>query len=238
MQNMENKKKIVIFSGAGLDRESNILTFRDSVNGLWENHNIDEVCTPSGWRKDREKVLNFYNERRRQLPTVEPNDAHRDLVRLEEKYDVINVTQNVSDLLERAGSSNVLHLHGELTKARGTLSSRTKIIDIGYNDINIGDKCENGSQLRPHIVWFEEMPFNVEESYGAMIEADVLLIIGTSLSIGYTLSLLSSVSDDCLIYYIDPQPSSYLDHTKKVNYIQKPATEGVKEIVEELLNEV
>ena len=244
MLNMENKKKIVIFSGAGLDRESNILTFRDSVNGLWENHNIDEVCTPSGWRKDREKVLNFYNERRRQLPTVEPNDAHRDLVRLEEKYDVINVTQNVSDLLERAGSSNVLHLHGELTKARGSMyihktSSLDNIVEIGYNDINIGDKCEiTGSQLRPHIVWFEEMPYNVEESYDAMINADILLIIGTSLSIGYTLNLLSSVSDDCQIYYIDPQPSSYLDHTKKVNYIQKSATEGVKEIVDELLNEV
>jgi len=229
------KKKIVVFTGAGVSRESGILTFRDSVDGLWENHSIDDVCTPSGWKKDREKVLNFYNDRRRQLPSVEPNSAHTGLVKLEDKYDVTIVTQNVDDLHERAGSSKILHLHGELTKARGTLSSKESIVDIGYNDINIGDKCPNGSQLRPHIVWFEEYPFNVEESYDAMIEADVLIIIGTSLMIGYTLNLLSSVSNDCKIYYIDPQPSRYLDHTKDITYIEKPATEGVELILNELL---
>jgi len=229
------KKKIVVFTGAGVSRESGILTFRDSVDGLWENHNIDDVCTPSGWKKDREKVLNFYNDRRRQLPSVEPNSAHTGLVKLEDKYDVTIVTQNVDDLHERAGSSKILHLHGELTKARGTLSSKESIVDIGYDDINIGDKCPNGSQLRPHIVWFEEYPFNVEESYDAMIEADVLIIIGTSLMIGYTLNLLSSVSNDCKIYYIDPQPSRYLDHTKDITYIEKPATEGVELILNELL---
>ena len=231
------KKKIVVFTGAGVSRESGVLTFRDSVDGLWENHKIDDVCTPSGWKKDREKVLNFYNDRRRQLPTVEPNSAHTGLVKLEEKYDVTIVTQNVDDLHERAGSSKILHLHGELTKARGTLSSKETIVEIGYNDINIGDKCEiTGSQLRPHIVWFEEMPFNVEESYDEITEADVLIIIGTSLMIGYTLNLLSSVNGDCKIYYIDPQPSRYLDkYGKDVTYIEKPATEGVKDVVEELL---
>ena len=230
------KKKIVVFTGAGVSKESGVLTFRDSVDGLWENHNIDDVCTPSGWRKDREKVLNFYNDRRRQLPTVEPNSAHTGLVKLEDKYDVTIVTQNVDDLHERAGSSKILHLHGELTKARGSLSSKDTIRDIGYDDINIGDKCKNGSQVRPHIVWFEEMPFNVEESYEAMIEADVLIIIGTSLMIGYTLNLLSSVSDTCKIYYIDPQPSRYLDHSgKDITYIEKPATEGVELILNELL---
>jgi NAD-dependent deacetylase len=203
---------------------------------LWENHNIEDVCTPSGWKKDREKVLNFYNDRRRQLPTVEPNSAHTGLVKLEDKYDVTIVTQNVDDLHERAGSSKILHLHGELTKARGSLSSKDTIRDIGYDDINVGDKCKNGSQVRPHIVWFEEMPFNVEESYDAMIESDVLIIIGTSLMIGYTLNLLSSVSDDCKIYYIDPQPSRYLDkYGNKVTYIEKPATEGVEFILNELL---
>jgi NAD-dependent deacetylase len=231
------KKKIVVFTGAGVSRESGILTFRDSVDGLWENHSIDDVCTPSGWKKDREKVLNFYNDRRRQLPSVEPNSAHTGLVKLEDKYDVTIVTQNVDNLHERAGSSKILHLHGELTKARGTLSSKESIVDIGYDDINVGDKCPNGSQLRPHIVWFEEYPFNVEESYDAMVEADVLIIIGTSLMIGYTLNLLSSVSDDCKIYYIDPQPSRYLDHTKNVTYIEKPATEGVMSVVNELMNE-
>lgn len=230
------KKKIVVFTGAGVSRESGVLTFRDSVDGLWENHNIEDVCTPSGWKKDREKVLNFYNDRRRQLPTVEPNSAHTGLVKLEDKYDVTIVTQNVDDLHERAGSSKILHLHGELTKARGSLSSKDTIRDIGYDDINVGDKCKNGSQVRPHIVWFEEMPFNVEESYDAMIESDVLIIIGTSLMIGYTLNLLSSVSDDCKIYYIDPQPSRYLDkYGKNVTYIEKPATEGVEFILNELL---
>lgn len=231
------KKKIVVFTGAGVSRESGVLTFRDSVDGLWENHKIDDVCTPSGWKKDREKVLNFYNDRRRQLPTVEPNSAHTGLVMLEEKYDVTIVTQNVDDLHERAGSSNILHLHGELTKARGTLSSKETIVEIGYNDINIGDKCKiTGSQLRPHIVWFEEMPLNVEESYDAITETDVLIIIGTSLMIGYTLNLLSSVNGDCKIYYIDPQPSRYLDHLgKDITYIEKPATEGVELILNELL---
>jgi NAD-dependent deacetylase len=236
------KKKIVVFTGAGVSRESGILTFRDSVDGLWENHKIEDVCTPSGWTKDREKVLNFYNDRRRQLPSVEPNSAHTDLVKLEDKYDVTIVTQNVDDLHERAGSSKILHLHGELVKARGAMYSHKtspldNIVEIGYNDIKIGDKCEiTGSQLRPHIVWFEEYPFNVEESYEAMTESDVLIIIGTSLMIGYTLNLLSSVSDTCKIYYIDPSPSKYLDkYGKDVTYIEKPATEGVELILKELL---
>ena len=164
------------------------------------------------------------------------------MVKLEDKYDVTIVTQNVDDLHERAGSSKILHLHGELTKARGAMYSHKtspldNIVEIGYNDINIGDKCEiTGSQLRPHIVWFEEMPFNVEESYEAITESDVLIIIGTSLMIGYTLNLLSSVSDECKIYYIDPQPSRYLDkYGKNVTYIEKPATEGVELILNELL---
>jgi len=236
------KKKIVVFTGAGIDKESGISTFRDVQDGLWENHNIDDVCTPDGWKKDREKVLNFYNDRRRQLPTVEPNSAHTGLVKLEEKYDVTIVTQNVSDLHERAGSSKILHLHGELTKARGSMfrhntTSFDSLINIGYNDINIGDKCPlSDSQLRPHIVWFEEMPFNVEESYEAITESDVLIIIGTSLMIGYTLNLLSSASDECKIYYIDPQPSKYLDkYNNNVTYIEKPATEGVELILNELL---
>lgn len=232
------KKKIVVFTGAGVSKESGVLTFRDSVDGLWENHKIDDVCTPSGWKKDRENVLNFYNDRRKQLPNVEPNSAHTGLVKLEDKYDVTIVTQNVDDLHERAGSSKILHLHGELTKARGSLSSKKEtIVNIGYNDINIGDKCElTDSQLRPHIVWFEEMPFNIEESYEAMIEADVLIIIGTSLMIGYTLTLLSSVGENCKIYYIDPQPSRFLDnYGKDITYIEKPATEGVELILNDLL---
>lgn len=239
------KKKIVIFSGAGISKESGVQTFRDSVDGLWENHKIEDVCTLDGWRKNREKVLNFYNERRRQLPTVEPNDAHKALVSLEDKYDVTIVTQNVDDLHERAGSTNVIHLHGELTKARSSFynhkpSPIDNVINIGYNDINIGDKCPvTDSQLRPHIVWFGEYPFNVDEAYSAIYEADILLIIGTSLQITYTIDMLSNVKkvpEQTEIYYIDPSPMNYLDnYGLTVNYVRKGAVEGVGEIVEKLL---
>ena len=233
-------KKIAIFSGAGLDKESGITTFRDTNDGTWNNYNIDEVCTPAGWKKNREKVLDFYNERRSQLKDVEPNDAHKQLVQLEENFNVIHITQNVSDLLERAGAINVIHLHGELTKARGPLydhktSSLDNIVDIGYNDIKIGDKCEiTGSQLRPHIVWFEEYPFQVDEAYTEISTADILLIIGTSLSITYTLTLLSNVKEGCEVYYIDPNPVKTL-FKYKITYIEKSATEGVKEFIEKIL---
>jgi NAD-dependent deacetylase len=232
-------KKIAIFSGAGLDKESGITTFRDTNDGTWSNYNIDEVCTPTGWKKNREKVLDFYNERRSQLKDVEPNDAHKQLVQLEEKFNVIHITQNVSDLLERAGATNVIHLHGELTKARGaffngTTTNYDTVYDIGYNEIKVGDKCEKtNSQLRPHIVWFEEYPFYVDEAYTEISTADILLIIGTSLSISYTLTLLSNVKEGCKVYYIDPSPVKTLSKYN-ITYIEKPATEGVKEFIEEI----
>jgi NAD-dependent deacetylase len=246
-----DKRKIVVFSGAGLDAESGIETFRGLKNSTWNNYKVDEVATPEGWRKNKGKVLDFYNERRKQLPEVEPNDAHRFLVQLEDKFEVTHVTQNVSDLLERAGATNVIHLHGELTKVRSSFYQSNsvpldEVIDIGYDDINLGDKCDkHGSQLRPHIVWFNEYPFGVNEASKAISEADILIIIGTSLQIGYTLNLLSQVSreDDilyggktpCDIYYIDPQPMRYLEnYNMKVNYIEKSAIEGVSELVEKL----
>jgi NAD-dependent deacetylase len=248
------KKKIVVFTGAGISKESGIDTFRDAQSGLWYNVNVDDVATPEGWRKDREMVLKFYNERRAQLPTVQPNDAHKALVTLEEKFDITIVTQNVDDLHERAGSTNIIHLHGELTKARGALydnkpSPLDEVVDIGYKEINIGDKCAfTGSQLRPHIVWFGEMPFGVIEAYRAMQNADILLIIGTSLQIGYTLDLLNNVRHEgderyhnklaCEIYYIDPSPMRYLDnYGLKINYIEKTAVEGVTELVNALIAE-
>lgn len=242
------KKKIVVFSGAGISAESGVSTFRNN-NGLWDNYNIEEVATPQGWKKDREKVLKFYNERRAQLPTVQPNDAHKALVSLENEYDVTIVTQNVDDLHERAGSTNILHLHGELTKARGCYydnkpSTLDQIYDIGYNEIKVGDKCEfTDSQLRPHIVWFGEYPFDVDKAYQAIRKTDILIIVGTSLQIGYTINLLSEAklagSDEnpCEIYYVDPQPMRYLDnYGLKINYIQKLATEGITELVNNLLN--
>lgn len=246
------KKKIVVFSGAGLSRESGILTFRDVKDGLWNNYKIDEVATPEGWKKDREKVLQFYNERRAQLPTVEPNSAHIALASLENEYDVTVVTQNVDDLHERAGSTNILHLHGELTKARGCYydnkpSTLDQVYDIGYNEIKVGDRCKTtDSQLRPHIVWFGEYPFDVDKAYQAMRSADILIVVGTSLQIGYTLHLLSEVSREgdehyggkkgCEIYFVDPQPTRSLEaYGLKVNYIIKPATEGIGDLVNTLL---
>lgn len=242
---MKNKR-IVIFSGAGLDRESGVLTFRDCVDGLWENHSIDEVATKEGWKKDPKKVLDFYNARRAQMPEVEPNEAHKIIASLEDEFsEVINITQNVSDLLERGGSSVVYHLHGELTKARGEMDYgnpfvvKGKVFDIGYNDINVGDMAEdNGSQMRPHIVWFGEYPFHIEESYSAIADCDVLIIVGTSLSIGYTHQLLHSVNGNAKIYYVDPEPSKDLDdYDMDVEYIEESASVGMAIVKEKLLAE-
>lgn len=239
-------KKIVIFSGAGLDAESGIETFRGGVNSMWNNHKIDDVATLQGWAKDPAKVLEFYNERRKQLPDVNPNEAHKALALLEENFDVIHVTQNVSDLLERAGATNVLHLHGELTKARGVAHTKfapaEEIVDIGYDDIKIDDKCPHtNTQLRPNIVWFSEFPFHVVEAYDAIMKADILLIVGTSLQITYTIDMLNNtrqVGDNpCKIFYIDPAPSHELDYYgTPITYIEKSAVEGVTEIVEKIMS--
>ena len=238
-----SKKKIVVFSGAGLDRESGVLTFRDCKDGLWNNHRIEDVATPSGWKKSREKVLDFYNERRSQMPEVKPNGAHIALGKLEEDYDVIHLTQNVSDLLERSGCNNVIHLHGELTKACDSMTKKHKY-NIGYNDIELGAKCpETDSQLRPDIVWFEEMPYRVDEGYDAVYNADILLVVGTSLQISYTLDMLNNVrqktvngKEPCRVIYIDPSPMHYLDNYGiNVEYVKKNAVDGVEEIVNELI---
>lgn len=240
------KKKIVVFSGAGLDRESGILTFRDCKDGLWNNYKIEDVATPTGWKNNPQAVLDFYNERRAELPNVKPNKAHTSLVELEEHFDVVHITQNVSDLLERAGASKVYHLHGELTKARGDKGTKkidrfepTKIIDIGYNNINLGDVCEvTGKQLRPNIVWFYEMPFNVPKAYLEIEKADILIIVGTSLQIGYTLEMLQGVNKECRIVYIDPEPMNYLsNYGMKVEYIREKAKKGVTSFVNELIKQ-
>lgn len=233
--------KITVFSGAGISEESGVPTFRDS-NGLWENHKVEEVASPNGWKKDKKLVLEFYNQRRSQLENVEPNEAHKLLAELENHHDVTIVTQNIDNLHERAGSSNVLHLHGEITKVRGSFyehktSSLDPIYDIGYKDLKEGDLCETtGSQLRPHIVWFGEMPHNVEESYQSLMESDIVLIIGTSLQISYTLEMLGNVAENgtTSIIYIDPKPSKYLDGFGDVTYIEKSATEGMKDFMKEL----
>jgi NAD-dependent deacetylase len=230
------KKKIVIFSGAGVSRESGVLTFRDCKDGLWNNHKIEDVATKEAWSKDREKVLNFYNERRRQMPEVVPNDGHKLIAELEKDYDVTVVTQNVDDLHERAGSTNIIHLHGELSKARSSMNPKAEPVNIGYNDINMGDKAEDGSQLRPHIVWFGEYPFGVDRGYQAIRNADYLVVIGTSLNIGYTLDMLADASDDCKVFYIDPEPSEILARytMKTVTNMKYGGSEGMAKFIEKL----
>jgi NAD-dependent deacetylase len=230
--------KIVVFTGAGISKESGIETFRDNEDSLWNNYKIEDVATINGWKKDRELVLNFYNERRKQLLKVEPNKAHLLLAELEKEHEVTIITQNVDNLHEKAGSTKIFHLHGELTKSQSSLDP--KLVYDCDTDIKIGDKCEKGSQLRPHVVWFGEYPNNVKESYDELNEADVLLIIGTSLQIGYTIDLLSEINTDkTSVYYIDPDPSKDLEHTLcekhgpiPVEYIRDIATKGVEKFID------
>lgn len=239
------KKKIVILTGAGIDAESGIKTFRDS-NGLWEEHKVEDVASPEGWKKHPQLVLDFYNQRRRQVGTSEPNDGHKDLLILDEKYDVHIVTQNISDLQERAGSKNVLHLHGEITKARGTMYEFKKspadvIYDIGYEDIKIGDLCKvNNTQLRPDIVWFGEAVTAMDEAESLAMDADIFVIIGTSLNVYPAAGLVRMTHLNTPIYIIDPNEVEQIGLTSRkdhIQYIKKPATTGVKELVDILLAE-
>lgn len=223
---MSQKKKIVVLTGAGISAESGISTFRDA-NGLWENHDIMEVASPQGWQKNPSLVLEFYNQRRRQLKEVEPNSAHLFLKDLEEKFEVVIVTQNVDDLHERAGSSKVLHLHGELRKVR---SERNE--DLVYNwkdDVHLGDLAEDGAQLRPHIVWFGEMVPMMETAIQEVETADILLVIGTSLQVYPAASLLDFLPNGKPIYVIDPN-SVNIPNNPHISVIQKKATEGVLDI--------
>ncbi|WP_026916049.1 SIR2 family NAD-dependent protein deacylase [Christiangramia portivictoriae] len=225
-------KKIVVLSGAGISAESGLKTFRDD-NGLWEGHNVMEVASPIAWENNRELVLEFYNQRRRQLLEVEPNAAHRALVALEEKYEVQIITQNVDDLHERAGSSNVLHLHGELLKARSTFDEN--LVMDWRNDIKSGDFCEHHMQLRPHIVWFgEAVPmFQPAAEHCAM--ADVLIIVGTSMQVYPAAGLVDFVPQGCPMYFIDPKPN--IREHSSLHIISKKAAEGVPQVVERLLSQ-
>lgn len=229
-------KKIVIFTGAGISAESGIPTFRDVKDGLWYNYKVEEVATSEAWKDTPEKVLAFYNDRRRGLSEVEPNDAHKALVKLEERFDVTVITQNVDDLHQRAGSTNVLPLHGELNKCRGTYNPMNLLPCT--EDIKLGDKCPKGSQLRPHLVLFGEYPYNVAESYDALSNCDYLIIIGTSLEISYTVPMLGQTDKDAQVIYIDPNPSRDLDLylSKSILYVNKKAVEGVTEVVDKILN--
>ena len=216
-------KHIVILTGAGMSAESGISTFRDS-NGLWENHDIMEVASPEGFAKNPKLVLDFYNARRKQLFEVTPNKGHFLLAEMEEKYKVSIVTQNVDDLHERAGNSNVLHLHGELRKAEST--KHKNLIYDWEKDLNLGDLCEKGFQLRPHIVWFGEMVPKIDEAVKIVKQADLLIVIGTSLQVYPAAGLMQEAPMDCKTVYIDPNPA--IENGNNLTVIKKGVSEGLK----------
>jgi len=226
-------KKLVVLSGAGMSAESGLRTFRE-MGGLWEEYDVYEVASPGGWEKDRSLVLRFYNERRKQLLETEPNRGHLDLVELEQDFEVWIVTQNVDDLHERAGSSRILHLHGELLKSRSTLDPNL-VYDVDGWKLEEGDLCEKGSQLRPHIVWFGEAVPAIEEAARIVSEADIFVIIGTSMNVYPAAGLINYVPDSAPIYVIDPNEVPIAGH-QRIRIIQKGAGEGVQVLIDELRN--
>ena len=226
------KPKIVVLTGAGISAESGIQTFR-GADGLWEGHRIEDVASPEGWKRNKELVLDFYNQRRAQLLGVQPNVAHFALVALEQHYDVTIITQNVDDLHERAGSSNVMHLHGELLKVRSSLDD--SLIYDWQKELQIGDKCAKGSQLRPHIVWFGEMVPMIEPATNITTSADIFIIIGTSLVVYPAAGLLHHTRYDAEKFLINPDEtnSPRIPHLK---FIFEKATIGLPYLVAELNN--
>ncbi|MDY7396659.1 NAD-dependent deacylase [Aureibaculum sp. 2210JD6-5] len=226
------KKKIVVLTGAGMSAESGINTFRDA-DGLWEGHDVMEVASPEGFRKNPELVLDFYNQRRRQLLQVKPNAAHKALADLEQQYEVTIITQNVDDLHERAGSSEVIHLHGELLKAR-SVENDAMIYDCN-EDIFMGNLCPKGTQLRPHIVWFGEAVPMLEQAAEITMTADNLIIIGTSMQVYPAASLINYAKSGIPIYFIDPNPAVNESDFDNLTIIAEKATVGVKKLVENYL---
>jgi len=227
------KKKLVVLTGAGMSAESGLKTFRDS-NGLWENYRIEDVATPEGWAKNPQIVLDFYNERRKQAALAEPNRGHRILAELEKYFDVQIITQNVDGLHEKAGSTNVLHLHGELSKVR-SVKKEDLIYEIGEKSIKLGDTAEDGGQLRPHIVWFGEMVPMIEMAADNCLNAELFIVVGTSLQVYPAAGLVGYVGTEVQKYVVDPSLPSYSFSSKNVEFIQKTAVEGLEELKEKLL---
>lgn len=226
------KKKIVVLTGAGVSAESGITTFRDS-NGLWENYKVEDVASIEGWYRDPVTVLDFYNARRAQLADVRPNEAHKAIAELENEYDVTVVTQNVDNLHERAGSTRIIHLHGELTKVRPENTcnemdgfSEAAVFDIGTDSISIGDLAPNGAQLRPHIVWFGEAVPKITAAIDAVEAADILLIVGTSLQVYPAAGLYAYAKSDAPMYIIDPNDVPVRDG--RITHIKEVATRGME----------
>ena len=224
-------KKVIVLTGAGISAESGISTFRDS-DGLWEQYRVEDVATYDAYLRNPELVLNFYNERRRQLFAAKPNEGHRQLLRLEDRYDVHIITQNIDNLHEQAGSTNVLHLHGELTKARSDRDDNL-IIDIGDRDIHLGDLAPDGAQLRPHIVWFGEAVPNIEPASKLCEQADYFIVIGTSMNVYPAAGLIHYVPRQSPCYLVDPKA---VPISRPITIFQEKAGTGVKKVVDELLS--
>lgn len=222
-------KKLVVLSGAGISVESGLATFR-GADGLWEGHSIEEVATPQAWHQNPALVLKFYNERRKALKSVQPNEAHHALAGAEQGLDVTIITQNVDDLHERAGSSKVLHLHGELLKARST-ANHGDVYDW-YDDLSLGDTCHQGHQLRPHIVWFGEAVPMLAAAIEVVRTADVLLVVGTSLLVYPAAGLIHDAPTKCQVIYVDPDPSREIRAMKHIKILANPATIGVIEALQ------
>jgi NAD-dependent deacetylase len=229
-----NRKTIVVLTGAGISAESGIKTFRDS-GGLWEEHDVMTVASIEGWRQNPDLVQEFYNHRRVELENAEPNEAHRILARLEDKFKVEIITQNVDNLHERGGSSSVIHLHGELTKARSSINPALTY-DIGYRAIAKGEKAEDGSVLRPHIVWFGEAVPMIEPAAERVQHADILIIIGTSMNVYPAAGLVEYARPNIPIYLIDPNDVQYYGH-RKITFIKEKASSGMKRLYEILTDE-
>ncbi|MFD2035949.1 NAD-dependent deacetylase [Belliella marina] len=226
------KKKLVVLTGAGISAESGIATFRDS-NGLWEGHDVMEVASPEGWRKNRELVLDFYNQRRKQALSVKPNEAHYELARLEKYFDVTIITQNVDNLHEKAGSSNVIHLHGELFKSQSTVDP-SLVYEMDGWEIKIGDKCEKGSQLRPFIVWFGEMVPMIEPAIDIVSQADLFAVIGTSMLVYPAAGLIQYAPKSCTKYIIDLRIPD-VGNIHRLYPIEGLASVGTKKMSEEII---
>lgn len=224
-------KNIVVLSGAGVSAESGVKTFRDA-GGLWEGYDVMDVASIDGWIKDKSLVLDFYNQRRRQLFTVEPNVAHHAIAKLEDKHQVTIVTQNVDDLHERAGSSKVIHLHGELLKVRGVNSYKEEI--YWDKDVVLGDKNAKGEQLRPAIVWFGEQVPKIDDAVFEIAKCDILIIIGTSLQVYPAAGLVGVAKKAKQIFYVDPNPASSYEtrSLQNLTVISKPATSGILDVLQ------
>ena len=234
---MGNKKKIAVLTGAGVSAESGFSTFRDS-GGLWEQYDVNDVASIDGWYRNRGLVLDFYNKMRVQLRDAKPNAAHLAIAGLEKDYDVTVITQNVDNLHERAGSTRIIHLHGELTKVRpedgvyDRSGSEAEVIDVGYDAVHLGDKAPNGSQLRPHIVFFGEAVPKIEKAIDVVCACDILLIVGSSLQVYPAAGLYRYAPNDAPIYIIDPKDVSVYD--PRLTHIRDVATKGMETFIKML----